>query len=203
MLRFDSNEIGWICCYLLRILFLLLFRLVFIRQWLWDIIRVDGRLFLPLRPYLFYPPSPLPNPSIHLFELILIFHLHGLCMVFSILVCMCAQSNIVALFVCVCRFHIINIKIGTQTDVSKIRSTGNKEQSSQNKLLLRKRDADLFFFLSSLSYSFFAEEKGGRSKKWTWNIVSNNFRDFPRRWNDIFFSTIDKFRVCVCAFDMI
>lgn len=42
---------------------------LYIRQWFWD-----GHLFLPLRPYLFYP-SP---PSIHLFQLNLIFHLHGL-----------------------------------------------------------------------------------------------------------------------------
>lgn len=120
MLRFDSNEIGWICCYLLRILFLLLL-LLFLLD--------NGRLLLPLRPYLFYPPQILLTQSIkiHLFILSLMFHLYVACIV-------------------VC-FHIINIKIWTQTDVSKIRSTGNKEQNSQNVLLQRKKDAVLCVFL--------------------------------------------------------
>lgn len=62
MLRFDSNEIGWILvCYLLRIL-VLFFRSFFLFFLLDNDFEIyvcvcDGHLFLPLRPYLFYPFS--------------------------------------------------------------------------------------------------------------------------------------------------
>lgn len=172
MLRFDSNEIGWICCYLLRILSL------FSSSSSFAFLLDNGRLFLPLRPYLFYP-SRFPRTQ-------------------------STSSNSLSYFIsmyvwCACvrvsRFHIINIKIGTQSDVSKIRSTGNKEPSSQNELLQRKRDADLFVCV--FLHSLFGQWKKGE----VWRIGRETlsaiiFEIFPRRWSDVS-SAIDKFHVCI------
>lgn len=117
---------------------------------------------------------------------------------FISMVCMVVYvyaQSISCAYMCVCRFHIINFKIGAQTDVSKIRSTGNTEQSSQNELLLRKRDADFVcvcVFLSDINlhttYKWRGRERDRKRKveEMNVNIVSNNFRDFPRRWIDVF-----------------
>lgn len=168
MLRFDSNEIGWIRCYLLRILFLPL-----PSSTSFAFLLDNGRLFLPLRPYLFYPCRfPRTQPKIHPLQLTLTFHLD-----------VCGVH--------VSRFHIINIEIGTQSDVSKIRSTGSKEQSSQNELLHNgKGMLNCVCVFSCIAFL-------GGGKKAKWNIVSNNFRDFSPEVKRCFTSAIDKFHVCI------
>lgn len=84
-------------------------------------------------------------------------------------------------------------------DVSKIRSTGNKEQSSQNELLRMKKGCRFVFSFFNRD-PFWGEKKAegpGTERKTLSAII---FEIFPGGETMYVFSAIDEY--CACAFDL-
>lgn len=82
-------------------------------------------------------------------------------------------------------------------DVSKIRSTGNKEQSSQNELLRMKKGCRFVFsFLNRVPFWGEKKAEGPGTERKTLSAII--FEIFPG--GCMFFSAIDEF--CACAFDL-